>query len=126
MISQTSYRRLLQNPLDIFREGGYNKLVKQNSHGSREGSMQGEHSSQSSFFGMIYEELIPADYLLRKLTVAGAQELHIASGFWGNAPLKWAVYDLDHRVTVAHGEGQGIRFTAGTSVSYMIKVTCGK
>ena len=32
--------------------------------------MQGEHSSQSSFFGMIYEDLVPADHLLRKLTVA--------------------------------------------------------
>jgi len=29
--------------------------------------MQGEHSSQNSFFGMIYEELIPADHLLCKL-----------------------------------------------------------
>ena len=29
--------------------------------------MQGEHSSQNSFFGMIYEELVPADHLLRKL-----------------------------------------------------------
>ena len=32
--------------------------------------MQGEYSSQSSFFGMIYEDLIPADHLLRKLAVA--------------------------------------------------------
>ena len=32
--------------------------------------MQGEHSSQNSFFGMIYEELIPADHLLRKLATA--------------------------------------------------------
>ena len=32
--------------------------------------MQGEHSSQSSFFGMIYEELIPADHLLRELSAA--------------------------------------------------------
>jgi len=30
--------------------------------------MQGQHSAQSSFFGMIYEELIPADHLLRKLS----------------------------------------------------------
>ncbi len=29
--------------------------------------MQGEHSIQSSFFGMIYEDLLPADHLLRKL-----------------------------------------------------------
>ena len=32
--------------------------------------MQGEHSSQSSFFGMIYEGLIPPDHLLRKLAAA--------------------------------------------------------
>ena len=32
--------------------------------------MQGEHSSQNSFFGMIYEELIPEDHLLRKLAAA--------------------------------------------------------
>jgi len=32
--------------------------------------MQGEHSSQNSFFGMIYEDLIPADHLLRKLSAA--------------------------------------------------------
>ncbi len=32
--------------------------------------MQGEHSKQSSFFGMIYEDLIPADHLLRKLSAA--------------------------------------------------------
>ena len=25
--------------------------------------MQGEHSKQSSFFGMIYEDLIPQDHL---------------------------------------------------------------
>jgi len=31
------------------------------------GVMQGEYSNQSSFFGMIYEELIPADHLLHKL-----------------------------------------------------------
>jgi len=29
--------------------------------------MQCEHSNQSSFFGVIYEELIPADHLLCKL-----------------------------------------------------------
>jgi len=32
--------------------------------------MQDEHSSQNSFFGMIYEDLIPADHLLRRLAVA--------------------------------------------------------
>ncbi len=32
--------------------------------------MQGEHSAQGSFFGMIYEELIPADHLLRQLAAA--------------------------------------------------------
>ena len=32
--------------------------------------MQGEHSSQNSLLGMIYEELIPADHLLRKLSAA--------------------------------------------------------
>ncbi len=32
--------------------------------------MQGKHSSQSSFFGIIYEELIPGDHLLRKLAAA--------------------------------------------------------
>ena len=30
--------------------------------------MQGQQSSQVSFFGMIYEELIPADHLLRRLS----------------------------------------------------------
>ena len=35
--------------------------------------MQGKHSNQNSFFGMIYEELIPADHLLCKLT--GAADL---------------------------------------------------
>ncbi len=39
--------------------------------------MQGEHSNQSSFFGMIYEELIPADHLLCKL--AAAVELSFVS-----------------------------------------------
>ena len=34
------------------------------------GLMQGEHSHQSSFFGMIYEDLIPADHLLCQLTAA--------------------------------------------------------
>ena len=32
--------------------------------------MQGQHSNQSSFFGMIYQELIPADHLLCKLAAA--------------------------------------------------------
>ena len=34
--------------------------------------MQGEHSSQARFLGMImiYEDLIPADYLRRKLSAA--------------------------------------------------------
>ena len=32
--------------------------------------MQGEHSSQNSFFGMIYEDLIPADHLLCRLVAA--------------------------------------------------------
>jgi len=32
--------------------------------------MQGQHSKQSSFFGMIYDELIPADHLLCKLAAA--------------------------------------------------------
>jgi len=32
--------------------------------------MQGEHGNQSSFIGMFYEELIPADHLLCKLEAA--------------------------------------------------------
>ena len=32
--------------------------------------MQSQRSAQSSFFGMIYDELIPADLVLRKLTAA--------------------------------------------------------
>ena len=32
--------------------------------------MQEEHSPQASFLGMIYDELIPADHLLRKLAAA--------------------------------------------------------
>ena len=36
----------------------------------REGDMQGQQSSQSSFFAMIYEELIPSDHLLRRLSAA--------------------------------------------------------
>jgi len=37
--------------------------------------MQGQHSTQSSFFGMIYEDLIPADHLLRKLSTAGKEAI---------------------------------------------------
>jgi hypothetical protein len=37
---------------------------------AREGGMQGQQSSQSSFFVMIYEELIPGDHLLRRLSAA--------------------------------------------------------
>ena len=33
--------------------------------------MQGEHSKQSSFFGMISEELILADHLLGRLSAGG-------------------------------------------------------
>ena len=32
--------------------------------------MQSEHSSQNSFFGMIYDELVPTYHLLRKLAAA--------------------------------------------------------
>jgi len=32
--------------------------------------MQGQHSRQSSFSGIIYEDLIPAEHLLRKLSAA--------------------------------------------------------
>ena len=32
--------------------------------------MQGEHSNQSSFFGMSYEDLIPADHLLHRLSAS--------------------------------------------------------
>jgi len=32
--------------------------------------MQGEHSSQSSFFGMIYDELVRPDHLLRRIAAA--------------------------------------------------------
>ena len=48
--------------------------------------MQDEHSKESSFFGMIYEELIPADHLLYKL--AAAVDLSFVSetvGDWGLA-----------------------------------------
>jgi len=37
--------------------------------------MQDRHSNQSSFFGMIYEESIPAEYLLCKLSAAGNEAL---------------------------------------------------
>ena len=30
--------------------------------------MQGEHSNQNGSLGMIYEDLIPADHLLRRIT----------------------------------------------------------
>jgi len=29
--------------------------------------MQGEHDKQSSFFGMIYPDLVPTDHLLRRI-----------------------------------------------------------
>ena len=32
--------------------------------------MQGEHTRHNSFFGLIYEDLIPADHLLCKLSAA--------------------------------------------------------
>lgn len=32
--------------------------------------MQGQHSPQSSFFGMMYAELVPADHLLRRIAAA--------------------------------------------------------
>lgn len=32
--------------------------------------MQGQHSSQSSFFGLIYERLVPPDHLLRRIAAA--------------------------------------------------------
>ncbi len=32
--------------------------------------MQGKRNNQSSFFGVIYDELVPADHLLRKLAAA--------------------------------------------------------
>ncbi len=46
--------------------------------------MQGEHSKQSSFFGMIYEELIPADHLLRQL--AAAVDFSFVSELGGQVP----------------------------------------
>jgi len=50
------------------------------------------------------------------------QALRIAPGFWGDAPLKWAVYDLKNRVTMGEGEGRAIRFQGRPDVSYMIQV----
>lgn len=35
--------------------------------------MQGQQSSQASFFAMIYEELIPADHLLAQASVHRVQ-----------------------------------------------------
>ena len=32
--------------------------------------MQGQHSSQSSFFGLIYEDLTPQDHLLQRIARA--------------------------------------------------------
>ena len=32
--------------------------------------MQGQHSPPSSFFGMIYPDLVPADHLLRRIIAA--------------------------------------------------------
>ncbi len=53
-----------------FSGGGYNDGGVAVGSADWEGTMQGEHSSQNSFFGMIYEELVPADHLLRKLAAA--------------------------------------------------------
>ena len=47
--------------------GGYNSGVVAGSCAAREGRRQGQHSSQSSFFALIYERRVPADHLLRKL-----------------------------------------------------------
>ena len=52
----------------------------------------------------------------------GEQALHVATGFWGNVPVKWVVYDLDNRQAVAEGEGHEIRFGGVTGVRYMISV----
>jgi hypothetical protein len=30
--------------------------------------MQGQHSTQSGFFGLIYDRVVPADHLLRRVT----------------------------------------------------------
>ena len=38
----------------------------------REGSMEGRQSGQSSFFAMIYDELIPTAHLRRRLSAAVA------------------------------------------------------
>src|SRR3972149_459177 len=50
--------------------GGYNGREPIADGADREDSMQGQHSNQSSFFGLIYEDLVPADHLLRKLAAA--------------------------------------------------------
>ena len=60
--------------------------------------MQGQHSNQSSFFGMIYEDLIPADHLLCKL--AAAVNLSFVSGLSATAivgaqPPAIPIYHLD-------------------------------
>ncbi len=41
--------------------------------------MQGEHSKQSSFFGMIYEDFVPADHLLSGLSAVA--ESGLAAGY---------------------------------------------
>ncbi len=43
--------------------------------------MQGERSNQSSFFGMIYEELIPADHLLCKAVFLLFDKLGVVSNY---------------------------------------------
>ena len=45
-----------------------------------------------------------------------------ATGFWGNVPLKWAVYDLHERKTVAAGDQHDVRFAGQVQVNYMIEV----
>ncbi len=51
--------------------------------------MQGGHSTQSSFFDMIYENLIPPDHLLRRLPTAQVVELPIISEYaWELTPQK--------------------------------------
>ena len=52
-----------------------------------EGREQGEHSRQSSFFGLIYEDLIPADHLLRKLSAA--VDFSFVSELVGDCPSTW-------------------------------------
>ncbi len=64
--------------------------------------MQEQHSNQSSFFSMIYEELIPADYLLRQLAAA------VYSGFvsdlnqLGLYAAQRPMLDIGGRAPVAH------------------------